>query len=64
MGMTTEQVLYDVSYTNAIMYSRTVPTYSGKKDDDNDKKPLYDDSLDANDVSKFNDFDEEEIVKV
>lgn len=61
--MTTKQVLYDISYMNAIMYSRTVPVYENKTEEKEDKLP-YDDTLDANDVSKFNDFEDEEIVRV
>lgn len=61
--MTTKQVLYDISYMNAIMYSRTVPVYDDKSEEKEDKLP-YDDALDANDVSKFNDFEDEEIVRV
>ncbi|WP_337793653.1 hypothetical protein [Phocaeicola plebeius] len=48
---------------NAIMYSRTVPVYESKTEEKEDKLP-YDDALDANDVSKFNDFEDEEIVRV
>lgn len=63
LGMTTKQILYDISYMNAIMYSRTVPVYESKTEEKEDKLP-YDDALDANDVSKFNDFEDEEIVRV
>ena len=62
LGMTAQQSMYDISYMNAIMYSRTIPVYSGKKEENNE--PLYDEKLDANDTSKFNDFDDEEIVRV
>ena len=59
--MTVSQALYDISYVNAIMYSKTIPSI-GSKTEANDQ-PLYDDSLDANDVTKFNDFENEQIVK-
>lgn len=51
-----------MSYINAIMYSRTVPM-PGDKDEDADK-PLYDDSKDANNPDNFNDFDDEEVVRI
>ena len=44
------------------MYSRAVPLMGDVSDD----RPLYDDSLDANNpdnFNKFHDFDDEEIVK-
>ena len=61
--MTDKQALYDISYKNAIMYSRAMPMPNDKSED----KPIYDDSLDANNpdnFNKFNDFDEEEIVRL
>lgn len=47
---------------NAIMYTRAVPMYGDKEE--NNEQPLYDDSLDANNVDKFNDFEDEQIVRV
>ena len=61
--MTDKQALYDISYKNAIMYSRAMPMPNDKIED----TPLYDDSKDANNpdnFNKFNDFDEEEIVRL
>lgn len=46
------------------MYSRAMPLPNDDVDGD---KPLYDDRLDANNIDnfgKFNDFDEEEVVRV
>nr|CAI9750628.1 hypothetical protein GPVRGNEL_GPVRGNEL_CDS_0013 [Caudoviricetes sp.] len=61
--MTDKQALYDISYKNAIMYSRAMPMPNDKSEDN----PLYDDSKDANNpdnFNKYNDFDEEEIVRL
>lgn len=41
------------------MFCRATPMIGDKKKED---KPLYDDSLDANIVGRFNDFEEDEIV--
>lgn len=52
-----------MSYINAIMYSRAVPMPGDK--DENDDKPLYDDSKDANNPDNFKDFTgDEEIVRI
>ena len=62
--MTDKQALCDISYKNAIMYSRAMPMPNDKSDSD---KPLYDDRLDANNpdnFNKFNNFEEEEIVRI
>lgn len=61
-GITAHEALYDISYVNAVMYSKTVPMYDDEQTEEN--KLLYDDALDANDTSKFNDFEDEEIVRV
>lgn len=45
------------------MYSRAIPLSGDVSDTD---KPLYDDSLDANNpdnLSKFDDFEDEEVVR-
>ena len=63
-GMTDRQALYDISYVNAVMYSRVVPM---PNDESETNAPLYDDSLDANNpeyFNKFNDFDEEETIRI
>lgn len=63
-GMTDKQALYDISYKNAVMYSRTMPMPDDKSETD---RPIYDDSLDANNpdnFNKFNDFDKEETVRL
>lgn len=63
-GITDKQVLYDISYKNALMYSRAMPLPYDK----NDGGPLYDDRLDANNPDNFNRFNnfegEEETVRV
>lgn len=62
-GMTDKQVLYDMSYKNALMYSKVLPLPYDKNED----RPLFDESLDANNpanYNKFKDFEGEEIVRV
>ena len=62
-GMTAKEALYDISYKNVIMYSRAMPMPNDETEDD---KPLFDESLDANNpdnFNKFNDFEDEEVVK-
>ena len=62
-GMTDKEALYDISYKNAIMYSRAMPMPNDETEND---QPLYDDSLDANNpdnFNKFNDFEDEEVVR-
>lgn len=61
-GITAQEALHDMSYVNTIMYSKSVPMFDDEPTEEN--KPLYDDTLDANNVSKFNDFEDEEIVRV
>ena len=62
-GLTAREALYDISYKNAIMYSRAMPMPNDETEDD---KPLFDESLDANNpdnFNKFNDFEDEEVVR-
>lgn len=60
-GVTEKYALYEISYVNAIMYSRVVPLPNDGSDED---KPLFDRSKDANNPDNFNDFEgDEEIVK-
>ena len=64
-GMTAKEALYDISYKNAIMYSRAMPMPNDETEDE--YKPLFDESLDANNpdnFNKFNDFENEEVVRV
>ena len=62
-GVSPEYALYEMSYVNAIMYSRAVPM-PGDRDEAADK-PLYDDSKDANNPDNFKDFTaDEEIVRI
>ncbi|WP_278583063.1 hypothetical protein [Coprobacter fastidiosus] len=44
------------------MYTRTVPMYVDKSE--SEEHPLYDDTLDANNVDNFNDFEDEQIIRV
>lgn len=61
-GITARQALYDISYTNAILYSKATPMYGDKPDDED--KPLFDETKDANNPDLFNDFENEEVVRV
>ena len=60
--MTIEYALDNISYVNAVMYSRAMPMYDDKKKED---RPPFDESVDANIVgSKFDDFEgDEEIIR-
>ena len=63
-GMTDKQALYDISYKNAIMYSKAMPM---PDDENDDSSPEFDAGLDANDpnnFNKFNDFNDEEVVRI
>jgi hypothetical protein len=56
------EALYDISYINAVMYSRAVPLMGDETEDDT---PEFDESLDANNpdnFDKFSNFEDEEIV--
>lgn len=52
---TPEYVLYEMSYTNLIMYGASAPSYD-------DEEEEWDESLDANNPDNFNDNEEEEFV--
>lgn len=53
---TPEYALHEISFTNALLYSRAVPM---PDDVSNDKdKPLYDDAFDANNPDNFSKFDD------
>lgn len=62
-GVTEKYALYDISYLNAIMYSRAVPMPHDKNDED---KPLFDETKDACNPALFANetFEDEEIVRV
>lgn len=64
-GVSPKYALYDISYVNALMYSHAVPMPYDKNDNEDNDKPLYDDSKDANNPNNFNDFieDEESVTK-
>ena len=60
--MDQKEALYNISYTNAVMYSRAVPLVGDESEDD---APEFDESLDANNpdnFDKFSNFEDEEIV--
>lgn len=63
LGVSEKYVLYEMSYTNLIMYSRAMPhpDYESKKETND--RPLFDESKDANEDIKITDDDEEEIVR-
>lgn len=63
-GITEKQALYDISYTNAIIYSKSVPMYGDKPDNMNEDAPIYDETKDANNPDFFNDFEDEEVIRV
>ena len=47
---------------NAVMYSRAMPMYGDGEKKDDDNAPLYDASKDANEVGRFDDFEEDEEI--
>ena len=59
--MTIDYALDDISYVNAIMYSRALPMYG---DEDEDDGVRYDESKDACDPNNFEDFEGEQTVRV
>lgn len=58
-GVTPEYALHEISYTNAIMYSRAMPMPG---DDDEKDAPLFDASKDANEDIDLTGNDDEEII--
>lgn len=63
LGVPLEYALYGISYRNALLFSRAMPMPG---DEDDDERPLFDESLDANNpdnFDKFNDFDDEEVIR-
>ena len=59
-NVTEKYVLYEMSYLNALMYSRAMPM-PGDVSETSDR-PLYDDALDANNPQNFDKFNEETIT--
>jgi hypothetical protein len=55
--VTPDYALHEISFTNALLYSRAVPM-PGDTEEKSDA-PLYDDSLDANNPANFEDFEDE-----
>ena len=51
--------LYNISYANALLYSRAMPLPGDKTDTD---APLYDERKDANNPDLFKDFTQDEEV--
>lgn len=60
-NVTPQFALYEISYNNAILYSRCVPTY-GDYSSKTDNAPIYDESKNANNDIDLDD-DSEEIIK-
>lgn len=56
-GVSFDYVLYDLSYYNMLMYGFATPSYSGKKEKEEEE---WDDNIDANNPANFNDTIEEE----
>lgn len=56
LNVSTEVVLYDMSYTNLMMYSASTPQYDDEKD-------TWDDAFDANNPDNFNNAEEEIFVR-
>lgn len=59
-GVTPDYALHEISFTNALLYTRAVPM-PGDEDDKADA-PLYDDTKDANNPDNFEDFEDEQEV--
>lgn len=62
-GVTEKYALYDISFTNALLYSRAIPL-PGDGKGDSEQAPLYDESKDACNPDNFKDEfnDEDEII--
>lgn len=60
-GVTEKYALFDISFTNALMYGRAVPMPGDDKESDN--APLYDESKDACNPDNFPEFEDEIIIK-
>lgn len=59
---TPDYALNEISFSNAIIYSRAIPMPGDEKETDN--KPIYDESKDACNPDNFKDevFDKDEII--
>lgn len=60
-GVTEKYALYEISYVNALLYSRAVPM---PKDGEDEDAPLFDENKDMNDPINFETFDNEEVVRI
>lgn len=65
-GVTEKYALYEMSYLNAIMYSRAMPMPGDGEDED---APLYDERMEVDNPdninNSFNNFDgDEEVVRI
>ncbi|MCM1217648.1 MAG: hypothetical protein NC548_24415 [Lachnospiraceae bacterium] len=58
-GVSPDYALHEISFTNALLYSRAVPM-PGDEADSADR-PLYDDAFDANNPDNFGKFDDDDI---
>lgn len=55
-----QAAMYDISYANAIMYSRATPMYG---DENDEGSALYDDRKDANNPNLFKDIGDGMVVR-
>lgn len=55
LELTIDQVLYEYSYMNLVLYSASLPSYDDKPEDE------WNEELDANNPDNFGGFSEEEI---
>lgn len=63
LGVSIDYALDEISYVNAVMYSRATPMF-GDGEESKDA-PSYDGSKDANVVGRFDDFDgDEETIRI
>lgn len=65
-SLTFDYVLYKMSYANMILYSSVIPSYDdlkkGRKKED-ERKPKFDERLDANNPDNFKTGEDREVVK-
>lgn len=61
LGISLHDALYEISYQNAILYSRATPLPDDERESD---APRFDASKDANNPDLYTDLDDEEIVRI
>jgi len=60
--VTEKYALYEISFQNALLYSRAVPIPGDESEKDD--APLYDESKDMNNPANFEDFGDEDEIEV